>query len=62
MSLGKELCVLLYFRERKQAEEDARLGIVRTEDSDDGDIGGDPFKRVDVEELKKKVMNNKDAS
>ena len=56
------MCILLYFRERKQAEEDARLGIVRTEDSDDEDIGGDPFKRVDVEELKKKVMNDKDAS
>lgn len=47
----------LWFRERKEREENERLGIVPQDDEEE-DIevmDGGPFRRVDVRELEKKV-------
>ena len=50
----------LLFRERQEEEERKRLGIEKKEESDEEEFaGGDPFKRLDVQELKKKVIFKK---
>ena len=46
-----------WFRERKEKEENERLGIVPQDDVEDEVelMDGGPFRRVDVRELEKKV-------
>lgn len=53
-----------WIRERKEREENERLGIVTQEDEEDDVevMDGGPFRRVDVRELEKKVRNSTDQS
>lgn len=53
-----------WIRERKEREENERLGIVtRDDEEDDVEVmDGGPFRRVDVRELEKKVRNSTDQS
>lgn len=48
------------FREKKEQEENERLGIKSVEDEDEDieEMKGGPFRRVDVRELEKKVIKD----
>ena len=47
---------LVFFRERKEAEERKRLGIEEPQEDEDEDVVmGDPFKAVDKKTLQKQV-------
>lgn len=51
-------CIIIFNRERKEkeeAEEKRRLGIEVAEESEEEELVGDPFKRLDVNTLTKKV-------